>query len=117
MCGTLASISPSAMVHSGSPCPRISEPSETIWKVVFHLASFDTGTETCNGPRNSRNPETAISRIRMIRPAITCASPTYGPRSTPCAASTRITAATMILSAIGSRKMPSFDTVPLVRAR
>jgi hypothetical protein len=74
-----------------------------------------TGIETCSPPRNSRKPETAISRTRMISPAITCASPTNGPRRIPCAVSTRITAAIMILSAIGSRNTPSFDTVPLDR--
>ena len=60
----------------GSAPPRISAPSATIWKVVFHLASRETGIETCSPPRNSRRPDTAISRIRMTSPAITCMSPT-----------------------------------------
>ena len=51
--------------------PLLSKPVD----VVFHLASRLTGTETCSPPRNSRRPDTAISRIRMISPAITCMSP------------------------------------------
>ena len=40
------------------------------------LANRLTGIDTCNPPRNSRKPETAISRARITRPAITWASPT-----------------------------------------
>ncbi len=81
------------------------------------MASRLTGIETCNPPRNSRSPDTAISRTRMISPAMTWKSPTSGPLNPPCAVSTRITAAIMILSAIGSRKIPSRLTAPLERAR
>src|SRR5690606_2507369 len=40
----------------------ITMPSATSWMVVFHLASFVTCTTTFLGPRNSRSPETKISR-------------------------------------------------------
>ena len=77
----------------------------------FEDRAIITGIETRRSARNSRSPETAISRIRMISAAIT-AEPTMS----PVTISMTITAATMILSAIGSRKMPSLETAPCARA-
>ena len=93
----------SGIAKSGQAPRRISAPSATIWKVVFHFASCDTGTETCNPPRNSRRPETAISRSRMTSAGDHCIQPVG---RDALWTRTRITAATMILSAIGSRNTP-----------
>ena len=60
--------------HCGSAPARISAPSATSWSVVFHLASALTGTETCSSARNSRRPETMISRSRMTSAGMRCQS-------------------------------------------
>ena len=45
--------------------PTIRKPSAIICSAVFHFASLLTGTPTCSSARNSRRPETRISRHRM----------------------------------------------------
>jgi len=86
--------------------------------VVFHLASALIGIDTCDSARNSRRPDTMISRSRMISAGMMC-SPwmTGSPLILRDDTSIMITAATMILSAIGSRNWPSRDVSPCARAR
>ena len=59
--------------------------------------------------------ETAISRNRMISAGIRC-KPVIDAASWRVPTSITITAATMILSAIGSRNTPSRETAPCARA-
>ena len=62
--------------------------------------------------RVERERETALAELRATLEAIVAK-----PDTSRVSTSIRITAATMILSAIGSRKMPSLETVPCARAR
>ena len=52
-------------MNVGPASPTISKPIATIWIVVFHLASRDTGMPTRSPARYSRNPDTRISRHRI----------------------------------------------------
>ena len=81
----------------------------TICTVVFHLASRDTGSPTWASARNSRRPETRISRHRMI------SAGRIGARSKWT--SIRIAAPTSSLSAIGSSMRPNGDCIDQLRAR
>src|ERR1700704_4079187 len=85
----------------GTASPSSRKAMAPIWTAVFHLASWLTGTPTRNSAKNSRRPETRISRARMIS-----AASTWMPLSCPLFTSITSAAATRSLSAMGSRKRP-----------
>src|SRR5690606_10533899 len=89
---------------SGAASPTIRKASATIWTVVFHLASRLTGTAILMPARNSRRPETTISRTR-----ITTAGRMARPGRRSNAASISSAVATSSLSASGSRKRPKSE--------
>ncbi len=92
--------------------PATRKPTAISCSVVFHLASWVTGTLTRNSARYSRRPDTRISRHRM-----TIAAHSDQPRIVPSAASISRHEATRSLSAIGSSIRPKVDCSPHLRAR
>jgi len=84
--------------------PAIRKPTATSCRAVFHFATRLTGTLTFSSARNSRRPETRISRHK-----ITIAAQSAECRMVPSATSMSRQAATSSLSAMGSSMRPSAD--------
>ena len=80
--------------------------------VVFHFASRVTGTLTCSSARNSRRPETKISRMSTM-----IAAQIDQCRKVSSATRISMETATSSLSAIGSSMRPSADCCFQARAR
>ena len=75
------------------------------WRDVFNFAILDTGTETLIPAKYSLNPETAISLSKIISAGIISKSVI-----TSVEVKIKITAATNSLSAMGSKKIPRFES-------
>ena len=103
-------IVPGRTLSAAGPANRTA--SATICMAVFHLASLVTWTCTLSSARNSRRPETRISRQRM-----TMAAQIDHPLMVLSCTSIISAAPTMSLSAMGSSMRPSVDCCSQARAR
>ena len=91
---------------------NINIPRAINWSDVFNFAILDTGTLTFIPAKYSLKPETTISRSKIIRAGMVSQS-----AITSLEVRINITAATNNLSAIGSRKVPKFETSFLILAK
>ena len=62
-------------MEKGAASPSSKSVIAVICRPVFHLASFETGTPIDSPARNSRKPETSISRHTITIAASTSQSP------------------------------------------
>ena len=103
-------VRPTRPVYNIKTVSKLSEtiknPRENIWIRVFHFDRLVTNKFSEEWEKKSLKPDTKISLITIINAAYT-----NNPLIFDCAIKIKIIETISILSAIGSRNLPKFDSI------